>query len=245
MSFTVKSLLNNKINKKYNDKVFWYATEVVIKDDIVSIYINNNNLVTFDNIELNILKISKLTSIKQKNKYIMNNVLVSSGSFLFINNKLLVTQRDYLTTFDPGFWTTPAGRCDNNIYETAIKETIEEIEIIKDNKKYFPNISKIFFTDEKNILFYNAYFENKDISLKMYSIKLYLDGILIEECKSWMYYSEEVNTLEFRIPIFAKLSEKEFIFNNPEFNTDTGLKSIEELRKLEVVPALKKLLEEL
>jgi len=245
MSFTVESLLNGKINKKYNDKIFWYASKVIIDDDIVSIYINNDNLVTFDNIELDILKISKLTSIKQKNKFMMNNVLVSSGSFLFINNKLLVTQRDYLTTFDPGLWTTPAGRCDNNIYETAIKETIEEIEILKDNKKYVPDISKIFFTDEKDIVFYDVYLENKDISLKMYAIKLYLDGTIIEECKSWMYYSEEVNTLEFRLPIFTKLSENEFIFNNPEFNTDTELKSIEELKKLEVVPALKKLLKEL
>ena len=60
-----------------------------------------------------------------------------------------------------------------------------------------------------------------------------------------MYISQEVNTIEFRIPIFATLDTKDLSFSNPEFETDTGLKSLNELRELNTVPALKKLLEEI
>jgi len=190
-------------------------------------------------------KVSKLSQIKQSDENNMNDVLVSSGSFLFINDKLVITQRTANTKYDPLHWTTPAGRCDRTILETGIKETIEEISITRDNKTLFPNIAKNFISDTKNIEFYKTSFENKQFPLKVYNINLYLDNILIEKFKSWMYYSKDVNTLEFRIPIFAKLDEKELKFSNPEFGTDTGLKSIEEVERLGLIPALQQLLKEI
>ena len=59
------------------------------------------------------------------------------------------------------------------------------------------------------------------------------------------YFSKEVNTIEFRIPLFAKLDEKKLTFSNPEFGTDTGLKTIKELENLDTVPALSQLLDEI
>lgn len=228
MSIKVKDLLNEKIAVKYNDRLFWYAKNVQIINDSVNIYIQDDCLVTFDDINIEGVhqKVSKLSQIKQSNQNNMNDVLVSSGSFLFINDKLVITQRTANTKYDPLHWTTPAGRCDRTILETGIKETIEEISITRDNKTFFPNIAKNFISDKENVEFYETFFENKQFPLKVYNINLYLDNILIEQSKSWMYYSKEVNTLEFRIPLFAKLDEKELKFSNPEFGTDIKLISL-------------------
>ncbi len=245
MNIKVQDLLDGKLDKQYNDKVFWYASKVIIEENNVNVYIENDNLVTFDDIDLNIKKISEFRNNKQKDLENMENILVSSGSFFFINDKLVVTQREFTATYDPGFWTTPAGRCDRTILETGIKETMEEIEVRRGNKIIFPDIAKKFISDTKNIEFYNTSFEDERFQLKIYNISLYLDNILIEEYQSWMYVSKEVNTIEFRIPIFAKLNEGDLTFINPEFGTDTGLKSIEEIQTLEVVPALKKLIGEI
>ena len=241
----VKKLLDGHITEQYNDKLFWYASKVIIKDKTVKVYIDNQNLVTFDDVNINVKKISEFTNNKQKNLEYMKSILISSGSFLFINDKLAVTQRELTTTFDPGFWTTPAGRCDRTILETGIKETLEEIEIKRDNTTLFPDIAKQFISNQYNVEFYNTSFENPNLLLKTYDVALYLDNILIEECKSWMYVSEKVNTIEFRIPIFVELNEDDLTFKNPEFGTDAGLKSIEELQKLDLVPALKHLIKEI
>ncbi len=235
--FNVQDLLSGNIDEKYNDQVFWYASEVVVKNNQVNIYVKNENLVTFDEIDLDMKKISELKDKIQNDLNHMKDVLVSSGSFLFINEKLAVMQRDLNTKFDPGFWTTPAGRCDRTIVETGIKETIEEIEIRRENKILFPDIAKKFNITKKNIEFYATSFKNIKFPLKTYHISLYLDNMLIEECKVWMYFSKSVNTIELRIPIFAELSENDIILKG-EYKTATGLKSIEELRHIKCVPAL-------
>ena len=243
--FNVQDLLDGKIDEKYNDRVFWYASEVSIKGNQVNIYVNNENLVTFDDIDLDIIKISEFKDTKQQDKNHLKDILVSSGSFLFINDKLVVTQRDLHTKFDPGFWTTPAGRCDRTILDTGIKETIEEIKIEKNNKILYPDIAKKFITIKENITFYQTSFYNENKSLKIFNVKLFLDNIEIERCKSWMYCSHKVNTIEFRIPIFAQLDETELKLSNPEFGTDAGLKSIDELSNLKTVPALNYLIRQI
>jgi len=245
MNLNVKKLLNGEIEEKYNDRVFWYASKVTIKNNQINIYIENDNLVTFDDIDLNIKKISEFKNKRQDKSSVLEDVLVSSGSFLFINDKLAVTQRELTTKFDPGFWTTPAGRCDRTILETGIKETIEEIKIEKNGKIFYPDIAKKFLNIKENSEFYKTSFCDKKYSLKIFNVNLFLDSIKIESCQSWMYYSTEVNTLEFRIPIFAQLKEEELLFTNPEFGTDTGLKMIKELRNLDTVPALNKLIQEI
>jgi len=244
LDLTVKKLLNGDIDNKYDDKVFWYASKVTIVDKKVNVYVNNDNLVAFDRVNLDIKKISEFHKVKQKDVNDMRNVLVSSGSFLFINEKLAVTQRESDTTYDPSFWTTPAGRCDRTILETGIKETMEEIEIQRNGKILLPDISYLFPHEIKNFEFYRTTPSNKNIPLKTYDVNLYLDNNLIQTCKSWMYYSKDVNTIEFRIPIFTQLNEDKLIFKG-EYETDTGLKTIDTLKKLDTVPALKKLIEEI
>jgi len=245
MNLTVKQLLNGEINKNYEDKVFWYASKVIINHNQVKVYVDNNNLVTFDDINLDIKKISEIKNLQQPTDNYLNNVLISSGSFLFINEKLAVTQRDLNTKFDPGFWTTPAGRCDRTILDTGLKETIEEIQIERNHKFLYPSITKKFLNIKKNIAFYETGFYNINKPLNLFNVKMFLDNIEIESCQAWMYISKKVNTIEFRIPIFAQLDEDELRLSNPEFGTNTGLKTIEELKKLDTVPALNKLLEEI
>ena len=241
----VKKLLEGKLPNEYNDKIFWYASKVLLDDGCVKVYAENENLVCFDDVNLDMKKISNFISIKQIKKKVFNNVLISSGSFLFVNDKLAVTQREDTVKYDPSFWTTPAGRCDRGIFETGIKETIEEIKIEQNSKILYPHIAKPFIHNQENVEFYNSSFEDKFNQLKIHTIQLYLDNILIEECKAWFYFSHEVNTIEFRIPIFTKLNEKNLILSNPEFGTDTALKTIDELKKMNVVPALKQLLKEI
>jgi len=246
MDLKVKDLLSGNINTSFNDKVFWYASKLTISNLCIEIYVDNSNLVCFDDVVLNIQKISQLTSVTQLDNNEMQNVLVSSGSFLFINDKLAVTQRQSTTKFDPSFWTTPAGRCDRSIFETAIKETIEEIEIKHNNKKLIPLIAQnLLDNNQQEYEYYETSYISKKFNIKLYDVNLYLDNELIEQCKSWAYYSQNVNTMEFRIPIFTKLDEKNLSFINPEFFTSTGLKSIKELKKLDCVPALAQLIEEL
>jgi len=245
MHLNVKKLLNGEIEEKYNDRVFWYASKVIIENNQINIYIENDNLVTFDDIDLNIKKILEFKNKRQENSSVLEDVLVSSGSFLFINDKLAVTQRDLNTKFDPGFWTTPAGRCDRTILDTGIKETIEEIKIERNSKILYPDIAKKFLNVKENIELYETSFYNKKNSLKIFNVNLFLDTIKIESCQSWMYFSTEVNTLEFRIPIFAQLDESELRLSNPEFETATGLKSICELSNLKTVPALNSLIQQI
>lgn len=61
----------------------------------------------------------------------------------------------------------------------------------------------------------------------------------------WFHYSKDVNTIEFRLPLFTNIDEENLIFSNPEFHTLTALLTIDELSKIETVPALKNLIEEL
>jgi len=243
-NISVKALLSGEISSEYDDKIFWYASEVVINKNQIDIYVEDNNLFTFDNIDLNIKKISTLMSQKQSSNSRLKDVLVSSGSFLFINDKLAVTQRSFTTTYDPGFWTTPAGRCDRTIFETGIKETIEEIQIKQENKILYPDIARKYIPSKENIVFYNTSFVNDRIPIKRFDVKLFLDNTFIEASCLWMHYSQKVNTLEFRIPLFAKLNEEKLVLTNPEYGNATDLKTIKELQNLKTVPALKKLIEE-
>lgn len=244
-NLSVTRLLRGEINDSLDDNLFWYASRVLINHDSVDVYVDDNNLTVSDEVPLELNKISYLATLKQDNLLNMKNVLISSGSFLFINEKLAITQRQLTTRFDPGFWTTPAGRCDRTIFQTAIKETIEEIAITQHNHKLFPDIAKTFIEDSENEQFYEVSFEDSQFPLKTYKVTLYLDNNPIEQCTAWMHYAEHVNTIEFRIPLFAKLDETNLQFSNPEFWTPTDLKTIEQLSHLQTVPALNQLLKEI
>jgi len=239
----VDKLLNGEIDKKLDDQIFWYAQKVKIKNNTIQLYTQNDCLIRFDDVDAQeiIQTISSLSKIEHTNPSEFGPVLISSGSFLFINNKLLVTQRTANTKYDPLHWTAPAGRCDRLIEETALKETIEEINIIKDGEVIYPDITQKLFQNKK-VTFYPT-LKKFPIDIKMNNVELYLDDILIEETQLWCYYSQKVNTLEFRLPIFANLDEKELEYSNPEYNMESKLLTINQLKEYQCVPSVQKLLE--
>ncbi len=242
----VEELLANQLDAKYDDKLFWYASKVSIRQDRIDLFVRNESLVGFDDVGYDgIKKVSQMQNNVQSDKTLMHDVLVSSGSFLFINDGLVVTRRNTLTRYDPECWTTPAGRCDRTILQTAVKETVEEIRIHQGEKILYPDIAADIVTDRQNVRFYPTTPRNINFPLKLYDVRLYLDSRLIEETTAWVYYSEAVNTLEFRIPIFSCINPCGLHFSNPEFGTETGLKTVEELSRIETVPALTRLLHEI
>jgi len=248
--FKVDNLLDGSLDSKYSDKVFWFAERVLIDEinKIIEVYTYSDNLIKFDDVDLDFIdnNISEFVKIRQESSKELKNVLIASGSFLFINDKLLVTQRTADTKYDPLHWTTPAGRSDRSIYITALKETIEEIEIRDGDKLLYPDITKELVKDRENIEFYKTDSKNKKFNLKIYKTKLFLNNNLIEKKQFWALYSKNFNTLEFRLPIFAYINSiKSLEIKNPEYGTDSNLFSIEKLSKKENVPALKELLLEL
>ncbi len=109
MSITLQDLFADTIAQKFRDKVFWFASHIKIDEvnNQVDIYIDSSDcLVAFDDIadELKIKAISQIANIDTTKGMADNPVLVSSGSFLWINDKLVVTQRTADTKYDPLHW---------------------------------------------------------------------------------------------------------------------------------------------
>lgn len=254
-SITLQNLLDNTLPTQYRDKIFWYASHIKI-DDInnqVDIHIDSTNcLVAFDDVVdgllamgLNVKTISNLAKLGTQD---INNrpMLVSSGTFLWINDKLLVTQRTAAAKFDPSFWTTPAGRCDTTPLKTAYKETAEEIHGFDKvtDELWMPQPTLIYFSDIKANGYEVVNDFPKHIQLQTSTVNTWVDDEQIETAKMWYYYSESVNTLELRVPMYAQV-DKELYFKNAEFDTNAGLMSIEELQERDVVPAVDKLIKEI
>ena len=246
--YTVEHLLNKMLPKQFNDKIFWFANKAVQDFDCINLYVNNENLVAFDKIatELGITPISQLsnTLVSAPWNEGKKQVLVSSGTFLWINNEIIVTQRDINTKYDPLAWTTPAGRCDDTPFRTALKETVEEIKVVSlsSGECFIPSIASEFNHDDDDVIYYpvkTAFPE--EINQPLYTVKMWFENELIEEEKLWLFYDEKVNTIEFRLPLLAIINSA-LSFSNPEF--DTQAKSIEchKLKTHKLVPALRNLL---
>lgn len=247
--FKVNDLLSANIKNEYEDKIFWFAESVILLDGLLTIHINNmNGLVAFDSVaeRVGCTKISNLITEGNSQEWFKGNcpVLVSSGSFLWINDRLLLTQRTAHTPFDPLSWTTPAGRCDRTPLVTALKETLEEVIIVsqKSSKRLVPDICEYLSIDlnidtkkiESKIGFPDF------LQKKLTRVETYLDGKLIEYAELWFMYDEYVNTLELRLPILLYITD-ELLLSNPEFHTSTSLLDKDEILVLKLVPAVKKL----
>lgn len=249
---TVRTILKNKLPKQLQDKVFWYGEKVTMKNGVIDIYINNTtSITTFDSYsdKLGLTPISDL-SLKSSNGCWSKGeipVLVSSGSFLWVKNKLAVTQRTADTKYDPLSWTTPAGRCDNTPLNTGLKETIEEIHFIskQTGRLLMPNISKHLVTDKTNVDFYHVDIKfPPELNSQLTRVRTWLNNELLEETKLWFMYSKKSNTLEFRIPLISAINDN-ITYTNPEFHTDVQLLDFTQLKHIKLVPAVKQLLKEL
>ncbi len=235
---TVMKLLKKEHPEELWDKVFWYADKIDISDNCLDIFVSNENITGFnENYKPSIKDLSK----SKKNNGIQG-VLVSSGSFLFINNLLVLTQRTKDALYDPEKWTSPAGRCDLSPLNTAYAETVEEIAIYDDTgslhifnecKPFLPRWAKnkkIVQHDQSNL-------DNLVISNNLLKTNFFLDNKLLESSRFWYMYDGNNNTLELRKIINMKIPEDIFL-TNPEFDTKTILVSIDEAKKLKTVPAL-------
>lgn len=249
IGYTVRDLLQGKLPSIYRDKVFWFAEKVIQTNDTIDIYINNTKgLTAFDNFadELQVIPLSQLASIPASIPWNTGKkpVLVSSGSFLWINGKLLVTQRTADTKYDPLAWTAPAGRCDDTPFRTALKETIEEIHIksAESDKLWMPDVAKTVIPEGTDVNFYSTTIAFPDkINGKHINVKTFIDEKLIEESMLWMMFSEKSNTIEFRVPLIATI-DGNLHYTNPEYHTDVRAVIVEELEGIPLVPALHHLL---
>lgn len=250
--YTVKDLLNGRLPTIYRDKVFWFAERVVQADNCINLYINNNTgLTAFEPFaqELEVIPVSQLSSLPDTIPWNTGEkpVLVSSGSFLWINGKLLVTQRTADTKYDPLAWTAPAGRCDDTPLRTALKETIEEIHVqsVESGRLWMPDLARQVLPEELDVNFYptTVAFPNKlnGLHQKLVKVRTLIDHDLIEESMLWMMFSEKSNTIEFRIPLMATIDGK-LLYTNPEYHTDVKAIALTELSRLRLVPAVRELL---
>jgi 8-oxo-dGTP pyrophosphatase MutT (NUDIX family) len=224
-----------------DDRVFWYAQKIIRTPDGIEIHVDKKkSLTAFNPVcqELQAPCISTLASLRPAadwNKG-FGPVLVSSGTLLFINGKILVTRRSADATIDPWRWTTPAGRCDRTPVKTAYKETAEEVSIENSEGLLFlPEGAAEFKTkkDKENILFYP---ENHG-PIRTEHINFIIDNKIIERHKMWSFYSPTFNTLELRLPLFATINDSISV-SNPEYGTPTALREVHTLDGEPMVPAL-------
>lgn len=249
---TVKSILKNQLPTHLQDKVFLYAEKVIHKANTINLYIKNENVIAFDSYAktLGVHSIQELASLSPTLSWDTGEkpVLVSSGSFLWINEKLLITQRTSDTKYDPLAWTTPAGRCDDTPLRTALKETIEEIHIHSEDNKdklWMPERAKNLIPDSIDVSLYPSTIKfPPSFQSKLTKVKTWLDDKLIEETQLWYLYNESSNTLEFRIPLTASITGC-LTYTNPEFHTQTLAVNFRELKHMKVVPAVEQLLREI
>jgi len=244
---TVDKLIRGMLGTEYDDKVFWYAASIQKSENILSIEIENNSGLTAFRPFCEQIKVSCLDELAQI-KPIVNwaagfgPVLVSSGSFLFINGKLAVTRRSADAKVDPNLWTTPAGRCDRTPLETALKETIEEIKIYDtEGNILIPEAAVFLLTEGQKFKTYPTKEKDDKYPIKTMEVQCILDGKIIETCYMWAYYSPQANTLELRLPLFTELREQ-LILKNEEYGTETILANLADLKHDKVVPAVKELL---
>lgn len=249
------SLLKGQLDDSLSDSIFWFGkitkNQNHCKD--LEIHIDSSDcLVSFKEHakQFNCKSISDIVNLNYtKNPeyafFAQIPVLISSGCFLWINNKLLLTRRDDKTKFDPLHWTTPAGRCDRLPLQTALKELSEEIMIYDDEKIYMAEQTKPFVSQKSNVQFYHATekFPRDFSDIQLHTINTYIDGNLVESAKLWYFYNPHVNTLELRLPLVAELPHNIQI-KNAEFDQPTHLMTSQELYGLKLVPAVHQLIKE-
>ncbi len=242
----VKNILNDTYDDHLNDSVFWVASQIKKSGFVLDINIEDTYVVGFPEFCDNDLILS-IDSVRKKRHTTeislgIPSVLVSSGSILLIDGEILVTQRTLDARHDPGAWTTAAGRCDHTVYETALKETVEEMRITdaRTGELLYPDVCREFYG---NAL---SYFKTKSsideiFDLPLSTVNTYFRKELVESRSMWFWFDRENNTLEVRLPLTGFI-DREVFFSNPEFNTETKLADPTWLAEQRLVPVLGKVI---
>ena len=242
----VKAILKNRYNDHYDDKVFWVASRIEQNDRILDIYIEDKYVAGFPEFCTNDLILPIESFRRKRNNFNfskdMPNILVSSGSVLCVKGKILVTQRSLDAIHDPEAWTTPAGRCDHTVYETALKETMEEIQITdgRTGEQIYPDVCSEMYGSELSY-FKTTLGINDSFDLMPYTVNSYFGKNLIESRSMWCWFDTANNTLEVRLLLTGFL-EEDVHFSNPEFLTETKLADPSWLIQQKMVPALEKII---
>lgn len=255
MNITIESVLKDQLPDPYRDRVFWYAHHIDIKTDQINIYIDSKQcLVAFADLakQLQLPSVEQLSHQGDALTHILSEhkpVLVSSGSFLWINDSLVVTRRNADTSFDPLHWTTPAGRCDVLPVQTAYKETAEEIHGFTTQNDHLwmpePTLAYLNCDTAQSYPVRHCFPEPFTAKISMATVRTWLDDTCLEQGEMWYYYSRAVNTLELRLPMLASLDAQSIHFQNAEFDSPAKLMTISELKGSKLVPALAQLIKQI
>jgi len=243
----VRDILKNTYDEHLDDGVFWVASQIKQSGCVLDIYIEDQYVVGFSEHCRDDL-IQPIDSFRRKRdantlSLGIPKVLVSSGSILLVNGEMLVKQRTLDAKHDPGAWTTPAGRCDHTVYETALKETVEEINITdaRTGERIYPDVCKEFYGNElsyfKTKLGVQEYFD-----LPLYTVNAYFRKELVESRRMWFWFDSENNTLEVRLVLTGFIETKVF-FSNPEYNTEAKLADPAWLAEQPLVPVLQQVIQ--
>jgi len=228
------------------DRYFWIVDRIADDGTTITLSVTPDRVATFDDLpdHPNAVKISHLREMGQQNHGRGNNkILVSSGSILEFENRYLVTKRSEDASIDPGLWTTPAGRCDYTPATTAIRESIEEIELTSQKEEeamfHYPYLFANQLVGSKKTI---KYFEAEEKALgKSRLVRTILDGECIEEAEMWAWYDRSCNTLELRLLLSSNIIDHTSACN-PEYHTQTGFYDRDDLFPDQCTPALRQFL---
>ena len=247
---TVRQLLAGNADEELDDRVFWYADTVRVAGDGLELRVDNVDGIVASPPLDRTLGVKSLRDLARRSHAPdwdagFGPVLVSSGTFLFIDGRLAVTRRTDDAEVDPGLWTGPAGRCDRTPYVTALKETAEEIEIRDaEGRRWVPTPAMPFVSDTAGVVAFPVAERSATIPLRTTAVRLFVNGEAVAEHALWYFFDDVCNTLELRLPLFAQ-SDGHLSLSNPEYDTPARLCTLAELRGLPAVAAVRQLIKEI
>ncbi len=162
--------------------------------------------------------------------------LLSSGVFLWIDNKMVLLRRDAKAQSLAGYWTEPAGRCDALPLKTGLRELNEELLVLSGGAK-LAFVYDEALADEAVAIKKSqgglgtpielAQLEVPDHGDSPYLIRIafvYLDGRLAETILGPHFFNRRHNTLEVRMPLsLSPQCEDVALADGEPYGRDVGL----------------------
>ncbi len=259
----MKNAINTHIPEKWDDKVFYFAQKIRFNERTGwEIYINPADcLVGMEAYNTHMPDVSGLRNERHKRRETDNGfelqgrLLFSAGVLFFLDEALLLLQRDALAPSAPLKWTSPAGRADRDPLLTALKEFHEEV-IIFDQKSgkpvyvditnlpYGPLVREVYSdslvnkgysSDKADWIHLQASVSVKDFTC-VHNVTVFFGDEKIDSSQSgrapfFTYFDEKRSTLELLLPVTLQRDsgcEVEFAFVDGEYERKTAIFSLAE-----------------